>query len=108
MRQPARLLDMREGCTGGCISLALSEVAPGQVVERPAAVGDSPMRHRAVRIELQRLAEALHALRLVEGKAPVETGIEPALRVGRSRGDFPGMAAEVETIHPFAPSSRSS
>src|ERR1700721_2791778 len=87
------------GAPGRSIGLFFTVVAPRHVVKRAGAVGCSPMSHDAFGIEFERLSKALHALRLVEGKAPVQTQVEPTLRVRRRRRNSPGMAAEVETIH---------
>jgi hypothetical protein len=57
------------------------------------------MSHDAFGIEFERLSKAFDALRLVEGKAPVQTQVEPALRFRRGCRNNPGMAAKVETIH---------
>ena len=81
--QPERDLEMLEGNLGEAIGLGLAVVAPGEIVEGPRAVGDAPMRHDAIRIELERLVETLHALFLVEAEAPVQAEIEPALRLRR-------------------------
>src|SRR6185437_7464390 len=70
-RQGTRLLDMRKSRAGGAIGLFLAEITPGQIVERAPAIGDTPMRHDAIRVGLERPHEALYALTLVEGKAPV-------------------------------------
>ena len=90
---------MLKGNLGEAIGLGLAVVAPGKVVEGPRAVGDAPVCHDAIRIELERLAEALHALFLVEAEAPVQTEIEPALCLGGRRPDLPCVDAEIEAIH---------
>src|SRR5262249_7501202 len=92
-------LKMLEGNLAEAISFDLAEIAPGQVVERARAIGDAPMRHDAVGIELERLVKALHALFLVEAEAPVQAEIEPALRLSGRGPDLSGMGAEIETVH---------
>ena len=86
---------------GRSVGLFLTVVAPRHVVKRPGTVSDTPMGHDAFGIEFERLLKALDTLRLVEGKAPVQTQVEPALRFWRARRNNPGMAAKVETIHPL-------
>ncbi len=90
---------MREGECGHRLRLLRTEIAPGQVVERPACVRDAPMGHEAVRVRRKRLPEALHTLFLIEAVAPVEAKVEPLLCVGRASGDASCVGAEVETIH---------
>ena len=92
-------LEMLEGNFGEAIGLGLAVVAPGEVVEGPRTVGDAPMGHDAIRIELERPVEALHALFLVEAEAPVQAEIEPALRLGGRRPDLPRVGAEIEAVH---------
>src|SRR5882672_7878723 len=92
---------MLEGGAGGRVRLLLAVLAPGEVVEGPAAVGDPPMRHHAARIEFERLAKALYSFVLVEPVAPAQAEIEPALRLGRIGGDRSRTGAEVETVHSF-------
>src|ERR1700722_18504885 len=71
--------DMCEGERGHGLRLLRTEIAPGQVVERPASIRDTPMGHEAVRVRLKRLSEALHTLFLIEAVAPVEAKVEPLL-----------------------------
>src|SRR5258708_7918199 len=84
---------------GEAIGRGLAEVAPSGVVESPGAVSDAPMRHDAIRIELERLVETLHALFLVEAEAPVQAEIEPALCFRGRRPDLPRVSAEIEAVH---------
>jgi hypothetical protein len=57
------------------------------------------MRHDAFGIVFERLGKAFDALRSVEGKAPVQTKVEPALSFRRTCRNRSGVAAKVETIH---------
>ena len=98
-RSRARRREVLAAELGGGVRLVLAVLAPGEVVERPAAESDSPMRHRAIGVEFESLEEALDAFLLVEAEAPIQPQIEPALRFGRGRGDCQGMRAEVEAIH---------
>ena len=88
-------LDVIEATPGRPVQLGLAMLLPGQVVERPAAEGHSPMRHHTIGIGLERFAEALHSFIFVEAKAPIQPQIEPALRFGRSRRHRMMMGAEV-------------
>ena len=78
---------MLEGASSGGVRLFLAVFAPGQVVKGPGTVGDAPMSHDASGIAFERLSKALDALVLVEAEAPVQTEIEPALRLRRDGGD---------------------
>src|SRR6202035_3578891 len=73
---------MFEGSLGSGIRLFVTMFTPGQVIKRPATVGDAPVRHHAFGIEFERLAKALYSLAFVETKAPVQAQIEPALGLG--------------------------
>ncbi|MEO6780604.1 MAG: hypothetical protein ABI196_06770 [Bradyrhizobium sp.] len=97
--QGARLLDMLVGRTGRDIGLFRTVVTPRHVVEGPATIGDAPMRHDAFGIVFERPCKAFDALRPVEGEAPVQTQIEPALGFRRACRNSSAMAAKVETIH---------
>src|SRR5258708_11803747 len=97
--QRARYLNMFEGDPGGSVRLLLTMLTPGQIIKRPATVSDSPMRHDTLRIEFERLPKTLYPLSLVEPKTPVQAEIEPALCLGRCRGDGPRVVAKVEPIH---------
>ena len=57
------------------------------------------MRHDAIRIELERLVEALHALLLVEAEAPVQAEVEPAQCLCGRRSNLPRVGAEIEAVH---------
>src|SRR3984885_4594523 len=57
------------------------------------------MGHDAIRIELERPVEALHALFLVEAEAPVQAEIEPALCLRGRRPDLPRVGTEIEAVH---------
>src|SRR5262249_62155984 len=81
--------------------LALSMLAPGEIVERPAAVGGPPVGHHACGIVVQGPEEALDAFLFVEREAPVEAEVEPALGLRRRGGDAPAVSAEVKTVHAF-------
>ncbi len=76
---------MFEGDTGGSVSLFLTMLTPGQIIERPATVSDAPMRHGTLGIEFECLPKTLYPLPLVEPKTPVQAQIEPALCFGRCR-----------------------
>jgi hypothetical protein len=87
----------RRGLTGGVLQL------PGVVVVRSGGVADTPMGHRAVRIDLQRFLEAADSLFMMVAKTRVEATIEPALRIRRSGRHFPGVRAEIIRIVHVAP-----
>src|SRR5580704_8775538 len=75
----AREADMREGERSNGRRFGCAKIAPGQIVERPGRVCDSPVGHQAVRVRLKRLPEALDALLLIESVAPVKPEVEPLL-----------------------------
>ena len=68
---------------------------PWIIIVRPGGIGDAPMRHRAVRIGRQRVAETNHRLLVVKAEAPVQPPVEPKLRIGRGGGDFPRIGPDV-------------
>src|SRR5271154_5311595 len=80
-------------------SLPLAEFPPGEVVEGPQAIGHAPMRHDALGVGFKGLLEASDPFLMVEAEAPVQTEIEPALRLGRPGGDCSGVTSEVEIFH---------
>src|SRR5271156_2354458 len=90
---------MLEGDPGGGTRLFLAMFTPGQIIKRPATVGDAPVGHDASGIEFERLEKALDALGLVEAKAPVQAQIEPALCLERRRGYGPCMSSKIEAVH---------
>src|SRR5260370_40515763 len=97
--QRASYLNMFEGAPGGSVRLPLPMLTPGQIIKRPATVSDSPMRHDTLRIEFEPLPKTLYPLSLVDPKTPVQAEIEPALCLGRCRGEGPRVVAKVEAIH---------
>ncbi len=72
---------------------------PGQVVVRARGIGDAPMRHGAAGIMLQRLGEAFDRFLVIEGIDPVQTAVEPELRLGRFRRDRAAVPAEIVVVH---------
>src|SRR5262249_31667577 len=75
------------------------EQMPGQVVVGAGGIGQTPMRHGAARVTLQRLAETFYAFFVIVGVDPDQAAVEPELRVGRCRGDRPAVAAEIVVAH---------
>src|ERR1700722_18731095 len=73
LRPGTRHLDMFVGYTGRVVGLFFAVVAPRHVVKRAAPISDTPMSNDAFGIEFERLSKAPDPLRLVEGKAPVQT-----------------------------------
>ena len=76
---------------------------PGQVVVGAGGVGDAPLRHGAPGIVLERLAEALDGLGVVEAEGPVQAAVEPDLRFGGFGGDGAGVGAEIVVVHGLSP-----
>ncbi len=76
---------------------------PRQVVVRARRIGDAPLRHRAGRVVLQRLAEAFDRLGVVEAEDPVQAAVEPDLRLGRFGGDRAGIGTEIVVVHVSSP-----
>ena len=74
----------------------LTELSPGEVVERAQGVGHAPMRHNASGVGLERLLKAFDPFLMVEAKAPIQSEVEPALCLGRTGGDMAGVTPEVE------------
>ena len=95
----ARKLDMLEAAPGRAVGLGVAMFLPGQIVEGPGGVSDTPMHHGASGIAFQRLLEALDAFFVVEAVAPVQADIEPALGFRRAGGDGAPIGAKVEAIH---------
>jgi len=79
----------------------LTELSPGEVVERAQGVGDAPMRNIASGVGLERLLKAFDPFLMVEAKAPIQSEVEPALCLGRTGGDMAGVTPEVEVLHAF-------
>src|SRR5882762_2234515 len=75
----SRQFDVSESNVGRRVRLALTMIAPGQVIERAASVRYSPMRHGASRIIFERLLEAAYPFGPIDGVAPVEIRVEPTL-----------------------------
>ena len=71
---------------------------PGTVVERAAGIGDAPPGHRAIGIVFDRLAKAGYGFFVVVGVGPVQTQIEPRLRLRRLGRDVSLPSTEIEFI----------
>lgn len=56
---------------------------PRVVVIWPDRIGETPMRHGAIRVHLQRLLKAGSGFLMVVAKAPVEAAVKPALGIRR-------------------------
>src|SRR5271163_4342421 len=80
-------------------SLPLTELPPGEVVERTQPVGHAPMRQDAFGVGFQCLLKAFDSFLMVEAKAPVQTEIEPFLCLGRTGGDLSRVTSEIEMPH---------
>ena len=99
-REGARLAYVVTGKGDRRRSLLLAELPPGEVVERPRAVGHAPMRHDASGVGFEGLLEAFDSFLMVEAEAPIQTEIEPALRLGRTGGNMSRVTPEVEICLP--------
>ena len=71
---------------------------PGQVVVRAGGVGDAPVRHGAAGIGLERLLETLDRFGMVEAVEPVQSAIEPELRLRRRGRDDALVGAEIVIV----------
>src|SRR5690242_1238666 len=80
-RKRTRFLDIFVCNAGAYAGLTLALFAPEQIVEGALTVGDSPIHHRALRIELFRFLETFHASFEIESETPVQAKIEPPLRL---------------------------
>ena len=72
-----------DGVVGGDLALGVNV----EVDVRPQRVGDAPVGHRQVRVEVSRALERAHGLVVVEGIDEAQPLVEKLLRLGALRRD---------------------
>ena len=91
-------LDNRMAPRDGHRGLAGAEEIPGHVVEGAIGIGDTPIRHGAVRIGVQGALKADGRLFVVEAVAPEQTAVEPDLRSRTGRRHSTMMGTQIEGV----------